>query len=300
MKTRSTLLGLLLGLGLVFLATGVPHAAFAQCCVTPPTSCCTPPEPPPVCCTPPAPPPCCTPPTPPTPPPGHGGGGGRVNVNVHVSSVNVAIANSSASATANAGGNGSGSGGSTVYYGGGGGGGGYSPPMATGMVQLNVEGPRRMRKVAYEATRRRIDRVVIQAVCLDDRQIPHAASQVTPDREIDETYEGELYRCISGTWLQATIASYQGQVDFSSGKSLVCRKNDALVRLADGRVECRPQRPGRDCNERSLLRRYGAGIKILTMTLVETYTAYREEVDRSETSVATTMSLDGGVGGTVY
>ena len=144
-----------------------------------------------------------------------------MNVNVHVSSVNVAIANSSASASAsaNAGGNGAGSGGgSTVYYGGGGGGGGYSPPMATGMVQLNVEGPRRMRRVAYEATRRRVDRVVIQAVCLDDRQIPHAASQVTPDREIDEAYEGELYRCISGTWLQATIAAYQGHVDFSSGE----------------------------------------------------------------------------------
>ena len=27
-----------------------------------------------------------------------------------------------------------------------------------------------------------------------------------------------------------------------------------------GRIECRAQKPARDCNERSLLRRFGAGI----------------------------------------
>ena len=60
---------------------------------------------------------------------------------------------------------------------------------------------------------------------------------------------------------------------------------------------CRPQKPARDCNERSLLRRFGAGIKIITMSWFETYTAYREE---SYESATTTMSLDGGVGGVVY
>ena len=36
------------------------------------------------------------------------------------------------------------------------------------------------------------------------------------------------------------------------------------------------------------------------MITVERYTAYREEQERMETSVAGVMSLDGGVGGIVY
>jgi len=112
--------------------------------------------------------------------------------------------------------------------------------------------------------------------------------------------EGELYRCIAGTWLQATIADYNEKIDFSGGKTLTCGKGDALYHGRDGKLECRKQTPARDCNERSLLRRFGAGIKILTIVEVERYTAYREEEERIESSVATTMSLDGGVGGTVY
>ena len=41
-----------------------------------------------------------------------------------------------------------------------------------------------------------------------------------------------------------------------------------------------------------------AGIKVLTIVITETYTAYREESTHS--SGATAMSLDGGVGGVVY
>ena len=36
------------------------------------------------------------------------------------------------------------------------------------------------------------------------------------------------------------------------------------------------------------------------MIVTESYTAYREESERSEASVAGAMSLDGGVGGIVY
>ena len=297
MTMRSTLLGLVLGFGLLFLGSAAPDEALAQCCAPPPV-CCTPPPPPP-------PPPCCTPPpAPPPPTPPCCDNGARTSVHVNVSSVNVAIANASSSAGAGSGsGSGAGAGaGSVTYYGGGGGGGGYSPPMSTGMIQgLYVDAGRRMKKTAYEATRTRTRRVVIQAFCIDDRDIPHPASQVTPDRDIDGAYDGELYRCLAGTYLSATIADYDGKVDFSGGKTLVCRKGDALAHLPGGKVECRPQRPGRDCNERSLLRRFGAGIKVLTMVMTETYTAYREEEERSsETSVTTAMSLDGGVGGIVY
>ena len=312
MVLRSSLLGLVLGLGLFLLAGATPQSAFA-CCTPPPTTqptCCQAPPTPP-CCT--ATPPCCTPPpAPPPPPPPCCNTGHNINVpniNVNVASTVVvnasATANVNASASANGGawtnaGANAGSG-STVYYGGGGGGGGYAPPMASGMIQgLNVEAGRKMRRTSYQATRSRTTRVVIQAVCMDDRAIPHPASQVTPDRDIDDAYDGELYRCIAGTFLSATIADYRGQVDFSGGRTLVCGKSDALYHLPGGRVECRPQRPARDCNERSLLRRFGAGIKILTMTITETYTAYRDEEDRSESSVSTAMSLDGGVGGISY
>lgn len=173
--------------------------------------------------------------------------------------------------------------------------------MVSGVIQgLNVESGQRMRRSAYQASRSRMSRVVIQAVCLDDRTIPHPASQTSPDKSIDDAFEGEMYRCIAGTWLQATIADYDGRVDFTGGRTLTCKKNEALFHARGGRVECRPQLAARDCNERSLLRRFGAGIKILTMIVTESYTAYREESERSEASVAGAMSLDGGVGGIVY
>lgn len=297
MKARSTLLGLVLGFGLFMLSGAAPEEAAAQCCAPPPPCCQTPPPPP--CCAPPPTPPCCAPPPQPPPPQTPCCDTPRTpNINVHVSSVNVAIANASAGSRAGAG---AGAGaGAAVYYGGGGGGGGYMPPMATGMVTLNVDAGKRMKRIAYEASRTMRRKVIIQAVCVDARQIPHAASQVSSNREIDEFFEGELYRCMSGTWLQATLATYEGGEDFSGGKTLACRKGDALFRTRDGKIECRPQKSARDCNERSLLRRFGAGLKIVTIVEIEKYTAYREEEERIESSVATTMSLDGGVGGTVY
>lgn len=293
MAPQKTLLGLILGLGLFLLAGAAPAGA---------QSCCTPP--PPACCEPP-PPPCCKPPPPPPPPsnppcctsPGHG---------VKVPGVNVVVAptvvvNASASASVRASAGASAGAGSAVYYGGGGGGGYYSPPVATGLIQgLNVEGGRKMKRTAYEATRSRTRRVVIQAVCIDDRQSPHPAAQLFPERDVRDIFDGELYRCLAGTRLQATIAEYSGQVDFSGGQSLVCAKGEALYHAPGGQVTCRPQKPARDCNERSLLRRFGAGIKILTMVSTETYTAYREEEEYSESSSSMALSLDGGVGGTVY
>jgi len=281
MKTRSTLLGWILALGVLLVGGLAAGTAYAQCCAPPPDPCnCTPPTPP-----------CCT--APPTPPAVCCETNNRTNVHVNVSTVNVAIATSRAGAGAGAG--------AAVYYGGGGGGGGYAAPMASGVIQgLNVDAGKRMKRVSYEATRTKMTRVVIQAVCIDDRTIPHPASQVSPDRNIDDAFEGEMYRCIAGTWLQATIADYHEKIDFSGGRTLTCQKNDSLWHGRGGKEECRPQTPARDCNERSLLRRFGAGIKILTMIVTERYTAYREEEEKSETFVATSMSLDGGVGGIVY
>jgi len=310
----------------ISLATGLGAlvlggAAYAQC-----NSGCTPPPPP--CCAPPP-----APPRPPTPPGCNTCGGGGHNVyvpgiNIHVGGSVVVNANASATSTATAGSSaGAGAGasaGSTVYYGGGTHGGYYSGPVSTGYIQgLNVEGGEARRRASYEATRTKFKRVVIRAVCLDDRDIPHPASQVTPDRDIDSGYDGELYRCIAGSRMQYVVGAYEGYSAANfGGETYVCGKNEALYYggggggsgygggggsgLAggpDGRggaLSCRPQRPARDCNERSLLRRYGAGVKVLTILTVEKYTAYREETVREQSSSGLSLSLDGGVGGVVY
>lgn len=292
MGLRNTILGLGAGVVLLVLSSATPDEAAAQCCAPPPPPCCTPPAPPP-CCTPPSP-----PPRPPSPPDCCNTGGGRVNVNVNANATAVAVAGGRAGA------------GAVVYGGGGGGGGYYAPPSAIGVIQgLNVEGTVRKKKVAYEASRTVTRRVVIRAVCVDDREVPHPASQVFAGEAVASDYTGELYRCIAGTRMQWTLVEWNEKASFDGGKSYMCAKGEALAYEAGlaggpdggaGRIVCRPQRPARDCNERSLLRRYGAGIKVLTIVTTETYTAYREETVREESSAGFTMSLDGGVGGTVY
>lgn len=300
MGLRNTFFGLAAGLILLLIGSATPDEAAAQCCAPPP----------PPCCTPPAPPPCCTPPTPPPRPPSPPGccnsGGGKVNVTVNANVTAVAVAGAGGSA------------GAVVYSGGGGGGGGYVGPGTTGIIQgLNVEGALKKKQVAYEAKRTRTRKVVIRAYCVDDRDTPHPASQVFAGEDVADGYEGELYRCIAGARMQWTIVDWELRASNQGGKSFFCAKNESLYYEQDlaggpnggasveggsraGRVACRPQRPARDCNERSLLRRFGAGVKVITITEVETYTAYREETVREESSSSFNMSLDGGVGGSVY
>ena len=106
---------------------------------------------------------------------------------------------------------------------------------ATGLIQnLNVESESLPERVAYEATRTRVRLVIIQAVCIDDKEVPHPASQVTPDRDIDDAYEGELYRCIAGTRLQYTFAEFNGHVAFDHGQTVTCEKNEALYHSPGG------------------------------------------------------------------
>ncbi len=135
--------------------------------------------------------------------------------------------------------------------------------------------------------------VAVQAVCLDDKAIPHPASQVIPDRDLLPAYEGEVFRCIAGTRMQYTLADYAGTADFGRGQTIPCLKGEALYHAASGQLACRPQRPARDCNERSLLRRYGAGFKVIRAG-AQQCVAYRTETAQS--SVSSAMLLDGGVG----
>jgi len=299
----------------------VAGEASAQCnsgCAPPPPPCCSPPPPPP----PPA--PCCQPPAPPGYP-----GGGNFNVNVNVNAGANASANAGARSAINARGRGD------VYVGGGGG--AYfsvEQPYPTVIQGLNVEAAAMAQvvRVPYSASRWSAKRVVIQAFCIDDRDVPHPASQVQPGRDIHDGYDGELYRCIAGTRLQFTFADFLDQINFDHGQTMSCRKGESLWYgkggpggaasayaaeyaeayagghggpggpLAGGVLECRPQKPERDCNERSLLRRYGAGVKVLTMWREETYTEYREETVQAAgvAVMGSSLTLDGGVGGRVF
>jgi hypothetical protein len=323
MKSRSSVLAAIAAGGFVWFASGLfasqtalagpPVSGSGGCCVPPPTTCCKPaPTPPP-------------PPPPQYQPPKGGGGGGGPRHNVYVPGVNVYVAPSvvvnanvnayayayGGSATAYGGSGGTASAFSDALgiaqgsgYGGGGGQMFYTPPMATGYIQgLTVEGPERRQKVAFESTRRTTRRVVIQAFCLDDRDVPHPASQVTPDREIGD-YEGEIFRCIAGTRLQYVVAEFTGKIAFDGGQTTVCNKSDSLYYTPNGQgggtLSCRPQKAARECNERSLLRRFGAGVKILTIVSSERFTEYREEVVRETSSVVSNLALDGGVGGVAY
>lgn len=115
------------------------------------------------------------------------------------------------------------------------------------------------------AWRTAVRQVAIQASCLDDKAVPHPASQVSPERAVAPGYEGEVFRCIAGARMQYTVADFSGQADFNHGQTIVCQKGEALYHSASGALQCRPQAPARDCNERSLLRRFGAGIKVLSL-----------------------------------
>lgn len=271
--------------------TAVADVAAAQCgsgC-EPPPPCCEPPPPPPPpptpCCEPPPAPPCC--------------GGGNINVNVNVNANAGANASARGAVNARAGVYGSvqGRGGGSAYV-------SVDQPYPTVINGLNVEGARiqQVIRTPYTATRRWEKRVVIQAVCIDDRSVPHPASQVFGDRDVRDDFEGELYRCIAGSRLQVTIAEFLGDIRFDHGETLSCRKGEALWRGRGGEVVCKPQLPARDCNERSLLRRFGAGVKVLTMIREETYTEYREEVVETQGYAVqgASIALDGGVGGRVF
>lgn len=139
--------------------------------------------------------------------------------------------------------------------------------------------------------------VAIQAVCIDDKAVPHPASQVAPGRDVAQSFAGELYRCLAGAHMQYVTADWSGQAQFDRGQTVVCKKGDSLWRDAGGRLQCRPQTPARDCNERSLLRRYGAGIKVVQAMAAEQCVRWSTETYQAEaTSTGAAFALDGGVG----
>ena len=210
-----------------------------------------------------------------------------------------------------------GSGGVFVY----GGGGGYYDvqgvaPSAIGGLNV-VGGEEMVREIVAEqipvtqtACVERVSQSMavrpVQAVCLDDMGAPYPASRVDDTLEVDPNSDTELFRCMAGTSMQVTLGDItDGEASFAQGESFTCDKGEALVHKPGGRLACAPQAPQRNCNERSLLRRYGPGIKMVTTlqtrascepqtrTVMQTV---EREVVRAKPNPVSPIVFDGGVG----
>ena len=150
----------------------------------------------------------------------------------------------------------------------------------------------------------------VQAVCIDDKGTPHPSSQVTAEQNIDGTYQGELFRCLAGTHMQVTVGQQvNGQSNFDQAETFSCRKGEALVYGHGGSLTCAPQAPQRNCNERSLLRRHGPGVKLVKshhkqQTCVPqqrtTYRTVSNQVQKTIPNKNGPIVLDGGVGQGVF
>lgn len=245
---------------------------------------------------------------------GHGGGhrvrppnitihGPRINVGVNVNTnVNVTTnvnANANAGANAGAGAGAGASGGATAIAIAGGGGGSFgAPPPATAITGLALAGIYETELIEEERTRVLEEWRVIRAVCVDDRGTPHPASRPSPDERVENGFDGELFRCMSGTFMQVTIGwRVDGADVWDDAYTMVCERNEALRHDATGRVYCAIQEPRRNCNERSLLRLYGPGLKLVYIRREETYTETVERRREVATATNMTLMLDGGVGG---
>lgn len=146
----------------------------------------------------------------------------------------------------------------------------------------------------------------VRAVCMDDTGTPHPASRLDDSREVKAGYSGEVFRCMAGTNMQVTVGEMvNGRADFAQGQSFTCQKGEALVHHPDGRLVCAPQTPERNCNERSLLRKYGPGIKLVRMTgaqktcqpVIQTVMKpVTRQVVRTKPNAASPIVFDGGVG----
>ena len=153
----------------------------------------------------------------------------------------------------------------------------------------------------------------VQAVCVDDKGTPHPASRLSADQRVDANFDGEIFRCMAGTSMrvilgdQAQLAGGSASSRFQNTSGFSCAKGEALVHRRGGRLVCQTQRPQRDCNERSLLRRNGPGIKLVQMhaeracvpTTTTVMQTVQRQVQRTRPAKTAPMVFDGGVGQSV-
>lgn len=186
--------------------------------------------------------------------------------------------------------NSSGGGGFVVFGGGGGGfgGGGFNEaPSAPFALTANSS--------AQPEPRTSTQLAALQAFCIDDRGTPHPASQTFGEKAVDKAFSGEIYRCMAGTKMRVQIGEFENnEAKFQGASTLECAKNEAL-RFDGERIACRTQETKRPCNERSLLRRFGPGLKVITLRTTEMIEAPRQSVAMTSAPVVG-MHFDGGVG----
>jgi hypothetical protein len=187
-----------------------------------------------------------------------------------------------------------GGGSSNVYVGGGGGYISSPSPTTPGLIEaLNVGG---QAAEQFQETRTATETVAIRAVCMDDKGMPHPASRPVGDANVAQGFNGEVFRCMAGTRMEVTLGKVvNGQPVFDGGRTISCQKGHALVQNGTNLV-CAPQTAAANCNERSLLRRFGPGIRYATITTTQTVTSTRQ----AATSFRSSMFVDGGVGQGVY
>ncbi len=204
-----------------------------------------------------------------------------------------------------------GGGGGGGGYGGGGGGGGYSVPMpaTTGLIDgLQVSGGQMATVMEqFQDSRTITETIAIRAVCMDDRGMPHPASRTNGDAKVGAEFDGEVFRCMAGTRMEVTLGKLvNGEANFDGGRTISCQKGQALSYKGDkgavgaATVQCVAQKAEADCNERSLLRRFGPGIKFATITRTETFTNTRQSATQQTATYRASMFVDGGVGQGVF
>ncbi len=128
--------------------------------------------------------------------------------------------------------------------------------------------------------------IPLRAVCLDSSGGVHPASQVFAEEMVSENFDGEIYRCVIGTYMQFTMGEMEnGERSFEHAWSETCAVGDAL-RYRDGELTCARQEERRPCNERSLLRRHGPGEKLVVL----------RGMAMNGSEALGSLGLDGGVG----
>ena len=296
---------MLAGAGIATFAATFALTAMSQQCIT-----CAPPSPPP------PPPPasnCCQAPR---------------NLIVNVPGVNVATANVNVGATSTvvaaagvsttlssgvvvSGGGSAGASAGGSFFGGGGGyysNPGVEPSTINGLVVDDGFDARLVDEAIVGGQQYCIEKVVeefqtkpVQALCVDDRNAMHLASRVDDELSVFGDYTGELYRCAADTRMQVTLGEMiDGKANFDAGETFSCGKGEALHHARGGVLQCRPQAPERSGNERSLLGKYGPGVKLVSMsvkkTICEPATPQTVTKVNREVKVAGDLVLDGGVG----
>lgn len=201
---------------------------------------------------------------------------------------------------------GGGTSGGVMYMGGGGGTYMAPAPVYSGMIEgLSVDGGMQQQSAVVKQvmeTRTVTETLPIRAVCMDDKGIPHPASRLDAEEKVAPEFTGEVYRCMAGTHMVVTIGRMvDGKAVFDGGKALECQKGQALG-YKGGNMICVAQKAEKDCNERSLLRRFGPGIKYMTVVRTEQYATQKtvQEAQSQAMVFKSSMWVDGGVGQGVY